>query len=567
MITYTIMCGIWAVFGLDKDLVNHLGPNFSKISHRGPDALRVEFNSKIKNGLLGFHRLAIVDSLHGMQPMCLHKYPHLSLLCNGEIYNCKQLQTENGYKYETSCDVESILHTYENHGADTAVRSLDGVFAFCLLDVQRRKLLVARDPYGVRPLFKLYNENGTLALCSESKGLMDLTTSMNDTAWKMEPFPPGNYEEYNILENGTVKLSKTVHYHKPGDKPRFNVFVPWERLSPTDVYANIRTLMTGAIEKRLMADRQIGCLLSGGLDSSLVAALLVNLAKEKGIPYKIQSFAIGMGESPDIVAARQVASYIGTEHHEINFTSNDVAEVLDDVIYQLETCDITTVRASVGMHLISRYIKRNTETTVVFSGEGADEVTQGYIYFRDAPSPKEAHNESMRLLKDIYLFDGLRADRTISAHSLELRVPFLDLQFTNYYLSLEASSRQPRDRVEKYLLRAAFDEMNLLPRNILWRHKEAFSDGVASIKKSLFEVIRDLVEERVDDIELEKAATMYPHCTPKTKEALYYRKVFESHYKGQAKEFVPYFWMPRWVEGVTDPSARFITHYAADIEK
>lgn len=215
---------------------------------------------------------------------------------------------------------------------------------------------------------------------------------------------------------------------------------------------NIRDLLTEACRKRLMADRRIGCLLSGGLDSSLVAALLVKLAREVGLPYRIQSFAIGMADSPDLIAAKQVADHIGTEHHEIIFTENDVASVLDEVIFSLETADITTIRASIGMYLVSRYVKQNTDTTVLFSGEGADELAQGYIYFRDAPSAKEAHEESVRLLSDIYLYDGLRADRTMAAHSLELRVPFLDLQFTNYFLSLDEVMRQPRDGVEKYLI-------------------------------------------------------------------------------------------------------------------
>lgn len=338
-------------------------------------------------------------------------------------------------------------------------------------------------------------------------------------------------------------------------------------LSSVDIYGNIRTLLSAAVKKRLMADRRIGCLLSGGLDSSLIAALLVKHAKEEKLPYKIQSFSIGMNDSPDIIAARQVAHYVGTEHYEIIFSEKDVAEILDKLIYQLETFDITTIRASIGMYLISKYIKHNTDTTVIFSGEGADELAQGYIYFKDSPNAAEAHLESVRLLKDIYLYDGLRADRTTSAFSLELRVPFLDIQFTNYYLSLDAATRQPQGGIEKHLLRSAFDGTNLLPSNILWRHKEAFSDGVTSIKKSLFQMIHEIVDNRISNEDLEKGYLKYPHCTPKTKEALYYRNIFEKHYGGQAETFVPYFWMPRWVKGISDPSARFIAHYAANVKK
>ncbi|XP_011881317.1 PREDICTED: asparagine synthetase [glutamine-hydrolyzing] [Vollenhovia emeryi] len=560
------MCGIWALFGLDNEPLTCICENFDKISHRGPEAFKIEFDSRVKNGYLGFHRLAIVDGLYGMQPMRIHKYPHLFLLCNGEIYNCNRLQKQHGFEYSTKCDVEVIMHMYACAGANGVAQSLDGVFAFCLMDVSKRRLLIARDPYGVRPLFRLRSDNGQLAISSESKGLMAMSKHVNGK-WTLEPFPPGHYEKYEILHNGRIKLLESCRYHRPGDKPSFHTYIPWDALSPINIEGNIRKLLSAAVEKRLMGDRRIGCLLSGGLDSSLVAALLVKHAKKYNLSYKIQSFAIGMDDSPDIVAARQVANYIGTEHHEIIFTPQDVKDVLNKVIYSLETYDITTVRASVGMYLLSRYIKQNTETTVIFSGEGADELAQGYIYFRNAPNARDAHDESVRLLDDIYLYDGLRADRTTSAFSLELRVPFLDLQFTNYYLSLDPHSRQPQGGVEKHLLRSAFDESGLLPHNILWRHKEAFSDGVASTKKSLFEVIDEIVEYRVSDEDLLDAHAKYPHCTPRTKQAYYYRHIFELHYKGQAESFTPYFWMPRWVEGVTDPSARFIEHYAANGEE
>ncbi|XP_078052229.1 asparagine synthetase [Augochlora pura] len=556
------MCGIWALFGLNAPLTC-ICENFGKINHRGPEAFKLEYDHAVKNGYLGFHRLAIVDDLHGMQPMRLYKYPHLFLLCNGEIYNHDKIGQEYGFKYVTHCDVEVILHLYENCGAESVAKMLDGVFGFCLMDIKRRRIVIGRDPYGVRPLFKLVSDDGKLAVCSESKGLIELTKRMK-SEWTLKPFSPGYYEEYEILPNGSTKLLSTVNYFKPGDKPSFQVYTPWNELSKTDVHENIRTLLSAAVKKRLMADRKIGCLLSGGLDSSLIAALLVKHAKEANLPYKIQSFAIGMGDSPDIVAARQVADHIGTDHHEIIFSKEDVDNILDKVIYHLETFDITTIRASIGMYLISKYIKQNTESTVIFSGEGADELAQGYIYFRDAPNEIEAHNESLRLLKDIYLYDGLRADRTTSAYSLELRVPFLDLQFTNYYLSLDSATRQPQGGIEKHLLRSAFDDTNLLPSNILWRHKEAFSDGVTSIKKSLFQIIHEIIKDRVTDENLKVAHVKYPHCTPKTKEALYYRDVFEKHYGGQGESFTPYFWMPRWVKGINDPSARYIAHYSAE---
>ncbi|XP_067005858.1 asparagine synthetase [glutamine-hydrolyzing] isoform X2 [Anabrus simplex] len=555
------MCGIWALFGMATHTSVHSNSSFTKIWHRGPDAWRIEYNRQVKNCCVGFHRLEIVDSLYGMQPMKIHAYPHLMLLCNGELYNCLRLKEEFGFQYETKCDVECILHLYAAGGIEHCTKNLDGVFAFCLIDTKKRRVYLARDPFGVRPLFRLHSELGVLGAASEAKALIDLAKELSEDAWKLGPFPPGCFEEYEISADGSTRVIQKTAYYNIGDKPQFRPLIPYGDLQPSDVHGNIRKLLTAAVKKRLMADRRIGCLLSGGLDSSLVAALLVQLAKEVNLPYKIQSFAIGMGESPDILAARQVAKHIGTEHHEVSFTPDDVKEVLDKVIYHLETPDITTIRASVGMYLLSKYILEKTDTTVIFSGEGADELAQGYIYFRNAPSSEAAHKESLRLLKDIYLFDGLRADRTTAAHSLELRVPFLDLQFTSYYLGLDPKSRQPQNGIEKHLLRSAFDGTDLLPSSILWRHKEAFSDGVTSVKKPLYGIIQDMIESKVSDSCLEKAASKYPHCTPKTKESLYYRDVFEKTFPKQS-HFMPYYWMPRWVE-VDDPSARFISHYAA----
>uniref|UniRef100_A0A068TKR6 Asparagine synthetase [glutamine-hydrolyzing] n=1 Tax=Blattella germanica TaxID=6973 RepID=A0A068TKR6_BLAGE len=365
------MCGIWVMFGLVNSYLSALQHLFSRISHRGPDAWRIEFDQKVKDSVVGFHRLEIVDCLYGMQPMKLHKYPHLILLCNGEIYNCKRVKEQFGFEYETNCDVEAILHLFAAGGIEHCARNLDGVFAFCIVDSKNKKVYLGRDPYGVRPLFRLFTKNGILGICSEAKGLIDLSKEMNGVSWKLEPFPPGHVEEYKIENDGKARLLFQKQYYVIGEKPYLKPLVPYESLSNKDIHENIRTLLTAAVKKRLMADRRIGCMLSGGLDSSLVAALLVKLAKEANLPYKIQSFAIGMGDSPDIIAARQVAEYIGTEHHEVNFTPDDVINVLDKVIFHLETPDITTVRASIGMYLISRYIKENTDTTVVFSGEGA----------------------------------------------------------------------------------------------------------------------------------------------------------------------------------------------------
>ncbi|KAF5288853.1 hypothetical protein FQA39_LY03732 [Lamprigera yunnana] len=558
------MCGIWAVFGLDCNLHEYCGSSFSKITHRGPDAWRIEYDNRIKNSCVGFHRLTIMDSTYGMQPMKLHRFPHSMLVCNGEIYNYQKLKEEYNFDYETNGDIECIIHLYENFGIEKCVQSLDGVFAFGIIDIPNQKVLLARDPYGVRPLFRSHNKNGSLAICSEAKGIVAIAKQLNGESFNLQPFPPGTFEEYQILDDGKTKLIKTGVFHLPGDRPTFRTYFSDNDLC-NDYLANIRNLFTSSIQKRLMANRRIGCLISGGLDSSLVASVLVQEAHKANLPYKVQSFSVGMDDSPDIKAAREVAEFIGTEHHEIIFTEEDVAEILDKVIYYLETPDITTIRDSIGMYIMAKYISDNTDTTVIFSGEGADELCQGYIYFKNAPSSDAAHVESLRLLKELYLFDGLRADRTTSAHSLELRVPFLDLQFTNYLLSLPKDIRQPKDmKLEKYLLRSAFDGLNLLPHHILWRHKEAFSDGVTSKKRSLFTILQEIIEKRMPEpFDVKMAEEKYPHCTPTTKESYYYRETFEKFYPKLAKNFIPFYWMPRWTN-VKDPSARFISHYAAE---
>lgn len=561
------MCGIWALFGVATDSVSYCDITFNKIRHRGPDAWRIQYDNRLKDACVGFVRLTIVDSVYGMQPMILHKYPHLTLICNGELYNFKRLGQQFSFEYETCCDVECITQLYASGGIEHCVKNLDGVFGFVLIDSKNRSIFAARDPFGVRPLFRFVSDLGITGFSSEAKGLINLSSKLNGKGkWKVEQFPPGHFAEYRLTSDGKTELVRQERYYSISQIPNFVPFIKYSGLSETDIHSNIRELLTAAVRKRLMAERRIGCFLSGGLDSSLISALLVKESSEAGLPYKIQSFAIGMGESPDILAARRVAQHIGSEHHEVSFTEKDVENALDEVIYTLETADITTVRASLGMYLISKYVKENTNTTVILSGEGADELAQGYIYFRDAPNATAAHEESLRLLSDIYMYDGLRADRSTAAHGLEVRVPFLDLQFTQYYLSLAKELRQPQNGVEKHLLRSAFSGTKLLPDSILWRHKEAFSDGVAQIKKSLFQVVQDIVDSKVTDEALKSAHIKYPHCTPKTKESYYYREVFEKHYPAQAEWLMPYFWMPKWIQ-VNDPSARFIKHYAASSEE
>jgi len=440
-------------------------------------------------------------------------------------------------------------------------QNLYGVFGFILLDTKLNKVFCGRDTFGVRPVFKLLTENGTLGVCSEAKGLLNLKLVEN-TKTLIEHVEPGTFEEYNLFVNAKndrkVTFLRKFKFHQIGNPPQYDVSVAIGQ----DVLENIRNCLTNAVKMRLMSQRRIGCLLSGGLDSSLITGLMVHEARKAGIDYPIQTFSIGMGEeSPDVVAARKVAKHLNTEHHEVIFSAEDAVNSIRDVIKALESYDITTIRASIGMFLLSKYIREKTDTVVIFSGEGSDEVCQGYIYFYKAPNEVEGHEESLRLCNDLYLYDVCRADRTTAAHGLELRVPFLDHFFTSYFFSIPPKDRMAtKERCEKYLIRKAFDGSDIIPNDILWRPKEAFSDGVASKKKSLFQHLQDHIEPLVSDADLESANAKYPLNTPVTKEAFYYRQIFSELYPG-CEHFTPYMWLPKWCGNVVDPSARTLKHY------
>uniref|UniRef100_A0A3B1IIF7 Asparagine synthetase [glutamine-hydrolyzing] n=2 Tax=Astyanax mexicanus TaxID=7994 RepID=A0A3B1IIF7_ASTMX len=555
------MCGIWALFGSDECLAIQC-TNAMKIAHRGPDAFRFENVNGFTNCCFGFHRLAIVDQLHGMQPLRVKKFPYLWLCYNGEIYNHELLKEQFEFDYQTRMDGEILLHLYDRFGIEKMSSLLDGVFAFILLDTANRKIFLGRDTYGVRPMFKLLTDDGFLAVCSEAKGLTQITHSMSEPV-KIMPFPPGHFEEFNLKLNGKVESVQLERFHCCTEEPKHAEYDDAEQLGKgfalETVKSNIRILFENAVRKRLMAHRRIGCLLSGGLDSSLVAATLVKLSKEQELQYPIQTFAIGAEDSPDIAAARKVAAHIGSEHHEVNFTPEEAIKAVEEVIVHLESYDITTVRASVGMYLVSKYIREKTDSVVIFSGEGSDELTQGYIYFHKAPSPKAGAEDSVRLLKELYMFDVLRADRTTAAHGLELRVPFLDHRFTAYYLSLPEEMRAPKDGVEKHLLREAFSGLDLIPDEILWRRKEAFSDGMTSTKKSWYSFLQENIESKINDSQLQKAKKLFPYNPPTTKEGLFMRQLFEKHYPG-CYEWITHYWMPRWIKA-TDPSARTLSIY------
>ncbi|XP_022084841.1 asparagine synthetase [glutamine-hydrolyzing]-like [Acanthaster planci] len=556
------MCGIWAVFGSDGN-VSELYHNAWKIAHRGPDSSRMENIIHFKSCCLAFHRLAIMDDVFGEQPMRVRAYPHIWLLYNGEIYNFRLLQKQFDFQYLTECDGEAIIHLYAQGGAEYAASMLDGVFAFCLLDTAAKKVFLGRDTHGVRPMFKLCREDSFLAICSEAKGILELEQADNNHKEETVPFLPGYVESYDLAPSGKVTLRQFTQFHSIERKPKWSDIPLAIQPHGEDMYANIRILFTDAVKKRLVSHRPLGCLLSGGLDSSLVAALVVKLAREADIQYPLQTYTIGVDGSSDTRAARQVAKHIGSEHHEVPFCPDEGTAILEDVIYSLESYDVNTVRPAVCMYLISRYIREQTDRVVIFSGEGSDELTQGYLYFHQQPSAKEGDEEGRRLLKDLYLYDVLRADRMTAAHGLELRVPFLDHHFTSYYLSLPAEARCPKLGIEKYLLRKAFDGTGLLPPKILWRQKEGFGEGVSSRKKSWLDSLTEFANEKVnpssvDDTEFRCAEELFPFNPPKTKEAFYYRQIFEKRFPGHAR-WIPYAWLPKWDEDTSAPSGRVQT--------
>lgn len=324
-----------------------------------------------------------------------------------------------------------------------------------------------------------------------------------------------------------------------------------------DICNKIQLLLTDAVQKRLMAEREIGCLLSGGLDSSLISAL-VN--KYYDGP-KLNTFSIGLPGSIDLKYAQTVADHLGTKHHQIEVSEDDFLNAIDKVIYAIESYDTTTVRASVGNYLVSKYISENSDCKVIFNGDGADEACCGYVYLKNAPNSLALQSESERLLKEIHYFDVLRSDRSISSNGLEARTPFLDKAFVKYYLSIPAELKQfdGINRLEKYLLRKSFDNQGLLPNDVLWRRKCAFSDGVSAKKKSWHHIIQGFVDAKISNYEFYKESSNMNHCVPLLKESYYYRKVFESYFGGHEK-LIPHFWMPKWTDAI-DPSARELDNY------
>ena len=533
------MCGITFVHSdvnIDKIDLGSVGD----ISHRGPD----EFETvKTGNAFIRFDRLSIMDlNKSGMQPF-YSKDKNIVMVCNGEIFNWERLVYNYDLKMDSKCDCEVIVRLFEKFietepDAIAATRklcnALDGEFAFMIYVICEDTVISARDPFGVRPLYEGYlkDEDG-VAFSSELKGIHEICNSV-------EQFKPG----YFMIDDTYFQYHKVnanaYHQERTEDE--------WLKL--------INVTFREAVTKRLMSDRTVGCLLSGGLDSSLVAGIL---AEEFG-PGNLHTFSIGLKGSPDLKNAKLVADHIKSVHTTIELSEEEFLGSIEEVIGAIESYDTTTVRASVGNYLVAKYIKENSNCKVIFNGDYSDEVCGGYKYLENCVDPADFEEECDRLLSDIHFFDSLRSDRCISHHGLEGRVPFADKTFVDAYRSIPVRMRMSCfENMEKYMLRKAFENDNVIPHEILWRKKEAFSDGVSQATNSWHTILKDYVDSQYEDIDFEKMKVDCVSNLPVLKETAFYRSIFHKHFHSKFDLCnVPYYWLPKFSGDIADPSAREI---------
>lgn len=607
------MCGIFyfqTVARLALSQLKILQENSLLSCHRGPDkSVFLKDNTRA----WGFHRL----SINGMDPSADQPF-HLKncrLICNGEIYNFRQLITEFGLEgdYKSGSDCEIIIHLYRKIGMCETLRRLDGVFGFVLHDYDSGYTYVARDPVGVRALYigvtrhdgifgsehsdltcvSMNPDHYGICIASEMKSIHALCETIVQ-------FPAGCYMEYmgeDSSDGTTVFRSYYDHamiYNKSYGLKYTNNMSLLEcqlkelrvRYSYTDsnnnselcggdddavyeddICSNIRDLFTKAVIKRLMSERPVGCLLSGGLDSSLVTAIVSRELKRSAPDTVLNTYSIGLEGSVDLMWARRVAEHLGTCHHEVSLTEQDFLEAIYETIYQTESYCTTTIRASVGNYLISKYIQQQSDDVVIYCGDMSDEIFGSYRGFQKAPTDTEFHRENERMIQDVRFFDLLRSDKSISGAGLEARVPFADKEFLSYVMRIPPRFKRFTDeKMEKYLLRKAFQNEGLLPDNVLWRRKEAFSDGVSSADggRTWIQMIKEHSDFMVTDSEYNnKNNYMYSvHNPPYDKESFYYRRVFETIYEGRG-ETIPYYWRHPFCEGVLDPSARLLSFYVS----
>ncbi len=506
------MCGIVCAFQLKEptEALRLQVLSMAKcVRHRGPDWSGIFANDR---AILAHERLAIVDPTSGKQPL-FSEDRNLVLAANGEIYNHRELrkQFKGRYAFQTQSDCEVILPLFQEKGPDF-LDELNGIFGFALYDVENDAYLIARDHMGIIPLYMGWDKNGTFYVASELKALEGICT-------KIELFPPGHYL-----------------YSKQGTLQRWwtRDWMDYEHVKDNETsIKKLRDALDAAVHRQLMSDVPYGVLLSGGLDSSITSAVAKKYA-EKRIESgdtehawypRLHSFAIGLEGSPDLAAAQKVADHLGTVHHEIKFTIQEGIDAIRDVIYHLETYDITTIRASTPMYLMARAIKA-MGIKMVLSGEGSDEIFGGYLYFHKAPNAEEFHKETVRKLDKLHQYDCLRANKSLAAWGIEGRVPFLDKEFMDVAMRINPNDKMINgERMEKWVLRKAFEDM--LPESVAWRQKEQFSDGVGY---SWIDTLKEMVNEKVSDEQMANAQYRFPIQTPSSKEEFYYRSIFEEHF-------------------------------------
>ena len=589
------MCGIFTLLNSNHMNINFVQNEFMKGKNRGPEFSKLEIGY-IKM-ILGFHRLAINGlNEESNQPLVIDD---VVLICNGEIYNYKKLYEYMNIQPTTGSDCEVIIHLYIKYGIEQTLTMLDGVFSFVLYDNRlsddlNNQIYIARDPYGVRPLYylkhnttKLYSTNyyKLFGFASELKCLEKIYNieNNNDAANKytIEQFKPGTYSVFNLsnkISSQWEPISENIPYFLPSFSYN-NIRLDKEikrsvnQINNYDDFTNAisHTLLNSVNKRCFTTERPIACLLSGGLDSSLIAALVSNYYKRNNISTPLETYSIGLSESEDLKYAKIVAEWINSKHTEIIVSEKDMFDAIPEVIYAIESYDTTTVRASIGNYLLGKYISKNSESKVIFNGDGSDELFGGYLYMNNCPDDIEFDKETRRLLKDIHLFDVLRSDKSISSHGLEPRTPFLDRGFVNLVLSLPPFYRNHKnfDAPEKYLLRKGFCHTNLkhgytpvlnsnneqlLPDSILFRKKEAFSDGVSSKGRSLYLILQEFISA---ELNREENTDKYTPCIETEK--YYYKKIFEGYYPN-CSHILPYFWMPKYTNA-TDPSARTLNIY------
>ena len=596
------MCGIFTLLNNSKFDADVIHREFMKGQKRGPEFSKLE--TSYTNTVLGFHRLAINGlNNESNQPLVIND---VVLICNGEIYNYTKLYKYMNIVPRTGSDCEVIIHLYIKYGLEQTLNMLEGEYAFILFDNRDlpdcdscKQLYVARDQYGVRPLYYLknvntYNDNDNdknilYGFASELKCL-EYFHNNNDNQTYVNQFQPGTYSTFYLNyvknEDDTLKCEWTLESE---NIPYFISVFPHSWLINNELNndfilnlcSKISAYLHAAVNKRcLTTERPIACLLSGGLDSSLVAGLVNNYHKTHNLYYnKLETYSIGLEGSEDLKYAKFVADYLETNHTEIIVTEDDMFNAIPEVIRAIESYDTTTVRASIGNYLLGKYISTHSEAKVIFNGDGSDELFGGYLYMNKCPDDIEFDKETRRLLKDMYMFDVLRSDKSISSHGLEPRTPFLDRSLVNYILSIPPDLRNHKNypqttktsdnivvkksSIEKYILRRSFSKNNfkdcngnqIIPDNVLWRKKEAFSDGVSGHGRSLYQILQEKIANVMNANE---NCDKYTCCIETEKK--YYKAIFDEAYPN-CEHVIPYFWMPKYTNA-TDPSARTLQFYS-----